>query len=73
MFGGGGGQEMRPQYVLNEWSLATDLMKEFKGTVCQAWHSHELHTPAHSHILTDLMISALIWCVKAHSNTLCCT
>ena len=39
MFGGGGGQEMRPQYVLNEWSLATDLMKDFKGTVCQAWHS----------------------------------
>ena len=33
MFGGGGGQEMRPQYVLNDWSLATDLMKDFKGTV----------------------------------------
>ena len=33
MFGGGGGQEMRPQYVLNDWSLATDLMEDFKGVV----------------------------------------
>ncbi len=33
LFGGGGGQEKRPQYVLNAWSLATDLMKDFKGTV----------------------------------------
>jgi hypothetical protein len=33
LFGGGGGQEKRPQYVLNAWSLATDLMKDFNGTV----------------------------------------
>ena len=33
MFGGGGGRESRPQYVQNEWSLATEFIKDYTGTV----------------------------------------
>ena len=34
MFGGGGGRESRPQYVQNEWSLATEFIKDYIGAVC---------------------------------------
>ena len=33
MFGGGGGRESRPQYVQNEWSLATEFIKDYAGSV----------------------------------------
>ena len=33
MFGGGGGRESRPQYVQNEWSLATEFIKDYIGAV----------------------------------------
>ena len=33
MFGGGGGRESRPQYVQNEWSLATEFIKDYTGSV----------------------------------------
>ena len=33
MFGGGGGRESRPQYVQNEWSLATEFTKDYAGSV----------------------------------------
>ncbi|EIE23585.1 hypothetical protein COCSUDRAFT_65999 [Coccomyxa subellipsoidea C-169] len=31
MFGGSGGRESRPQYVQNEWSIATEFLKDFTG------------------------------------------
>lgn len=31
LFGGGGGRESRPQYVQNEWSLATEFIKDYIG------------------------------------------
>ncbi len=34
MFGGSGGRESRPQYVQNEWSIATEFLKDFTGVVC---------------------------------------
>jgi hypothetical protein len=34
LFGGGGGRETRPQYVQNEWSLASEFIKDYVGTVC---------------------------------------
>ena len=33
MFGGSGGRESRPQYVQNEWSIATEFLKDFTGVV----------------------------------------
>ena len=33
MFGGSGGRESRPQYVPNEWSVATEFLKDATGTV----------------------------------------
>jgi hypothetical protein len=34
MVGGSGGRESRPQYVQNEWSVASEFLKGFKGMVC---------------------------------------
>ena len=33
MYGGSGGRESRPQYVQNEWSMASEFVKGFSGAV----------------------------------------
>lgn len=33
MYGGTGGRESRPQYVQNEWSVASEFLKDFTGVV----------------------------------------
>lgn len=33
MVGGSGGRESRPQYVQNEWSVASEFLRDFSGTV----------------------------------------
>jgi len=48
MFGGGGGREGRPQYVQNEWSLATEFIKDYVGAV-----SHMLGMPCCSSPVQD--------------------
>jgi hypothetical protein len=37
MFGGSGGRESRPQYVQNEWSVATEFLKEGSPSMVR-WH-----------------------------------
>ena len=39
MFGGSGGRESRPQYVPNEWSVATEFLKDASGAVITSEHS----------------------------------
>ena len=36
MFGGSGGRESRPQYVQNEWSVATEFMKAASPALVRA-------------------------------------
>ena len=33
MYGGRGGEEIRPQFVLTDWHVASEFMKDFNGFV----------------------------------------
>lgn len=54
MFGGSGGRESRPQYVPNEWSVATEFLKDAAGAVgvlvrllvaVACWLTTKVHLP----------------------------
>ena len=68
MYGGRGGEETRPQFVLTDWHVASEFMKDFNGFVSTF---DCLHLPALLHCCRSVETqSTACWvCTMLHTHS----